>query len=128
MTDYKKQADDFAKRHGIELFILGKDYRKRLHTDKEERWVFKCRLTRNGKKYTFDFGQSIMAGATPPDMYDVLSCLEKYGYDNFEDFCSELGYDTDSRTAERIYNAVEREYAAVERLFGDIIDELREIQ
>lgn len=63
-----------------------------------------------------------------PTMYDVLTCLTKYDPNTFEDFCSEFGYDTDSRAAERTHKAVVKEYEAVERLFGDIIEELAEIQ
>lgn len=63
-----------------------------------------------------------------PSMYDVLTCLTKYDPEGFEDFCSNFGYDTDSRGAERTYNAVVEEWANVEILFGDILEELQEIQ
>lgn len=86
------------------------------------------RLSRNRKTYTFDFGQSLADGSKTPTMYDVLACLQKYDLGSFEDFCHEYGYDEDSRRAERTYKAVCREYAAVERLFGDCMDELQELE
>lgn len=126
--NYQKQANDFAKKHGIKLTVIGEPEYKRYFTgDKEYRFVFKLRLTRNKKSYTFNFGQSIAAGAEEPDMYSVLTCLTRYDVGSFEDFCNEYGYDKDSRTAERTYKAVCKEYKAVDRLFGDILEELEEI-
>lgn len=66
---------------------------------------------------------------TPPTAYDVLACLEKYGYEDFEDFCATYGYDTDSRRAEKIFKAVQKEYDNVCKLWSDEeIEQLREIQ
>lgn len=65
----------------------------------------------------------------PPTNYDVLACLTKYDPNTFEDFCSEFGYDTDSKTAEKTYNAVKDEYKNVCMLFTDEeIELLQEIQ
>ena len=64
-----------------------------------------------------------------PSEYDVLACLEKYDVGTFEDFCSEFGYDEDSRTAERIYIAVIKEYKDLTRIFtAEQMEELSEIQ
>jgi hypothetical protein len=128
MTEYTKQANTFAKKHGVKLSVIDTDYRKHFPDDKQARTVFKLRLQRGRKQYTFDFGQSIAAGGEEPEMYNVLTCLQKHDVGTFEDFCGDFGYDTDSRTHERIYKAVCKEYAAVDRLFGDILDELQEIQ
>jgi hypothetical protein len=129
MTNYEKQAVKFAQKHGVKLFFIGDpQYKKHFADDKECRYVFKCRLSRAGKSYTFDFGQSIQSGAEKPSIYDILTCLQKYDVGDFENFCSEFGYDTDSRKAEGIYKAVCKEFEAVERLFSDVIEELQEIQ
>lgn len=127
-TNYNKQAQDFAKKHGVKLSFIGDpEYKKHFADDKDCRYVFKCRLTRGGRSYTFNFGQSINAGAEEPTLYDILACLQKYDCGTFEDFCSEFGYGTDSRKAEKIYKAVCREFDAVDRLFNDVIEELQEI-
>lgn len=64
-----------------------------------------------------------------PDPYSVLCCLPKYDVGTFEDFCGEFGYDTDSRTAEKIYKAVCTEYATLCTLFNEKeMEELRRIQ
>lgn len=129
--NYQKQAAEFAKKVGLKMTILDEDYKCHFEDDKKNsvyRWVFKCRLQRNGKSFTVNFGQSLQKGGESPSLYDVLSCLQKYDVGTFQDFCGEFGYDDDSRTAERIYKAVCKEFAGVERLFSDVIEELQEIQ
>lgn len=66
---------------------------------------------------------------TPPDEYGVLATLTKYDVGTLENFCSEYGYSTDSKTAEKIYLAVKDEYLNVCRLWSeDELEVLREIQ
>lgn len=130
MSEYTKQAENFAKKYGVKLSVIGQpEYRRYFADDKESRYVFKLRLQRNKKSYTFTFGQSIQAGGEEPTFYDVLACLTKYDPGSFEDFCSEFGYDTDSRKAEKTYKAVCKEFAAVERLFleEEVMNELQKI-
>ena len=126
--NYEKQAQEFAAKHNIKMIVLDSEYREYFDDDKDCRHVFKLLLKRKGKQYTFTFGQSISNGGEEPKMYDVLACLTKSDPEDFEYFCSEYGYDTDSRKAYKTYLAVCREYNAVCRLFGDIMDELMEIQ
>lgn len=54
-----------------------------------------------------------------PNECDVLACLGKYDVGTFEDFCSEFGYDEESRMAERIYIAVIKEYKDLTRIFTE---------
>lgn len=64
-----------------------------------------------------------------PNEYDILTCLTKYDPETFENFCSEYGYDYDSRSAEKTYKAVVEEYKNVTMLWNDDeIDQLSEIQ
>ena len=61
---------------------------------------------------------------TPPTIADLLDCLasDASGYDNaraFDDWCSEYGYDTDSRTAVRVYNAIAEQAHQLRLLLGD---------
>ena len=62
----------------------------------------------------------------PPTAYSILACLTKDDPRTFEDFCSEFGYDTDSKKAEKTYNAVKEEWLKVCSLFSD--EELSELQ
>ena len=127
INEYEKQALNFAKKYGVKLQILGSEY-KTMWGEEQKRSVFKCKLSRNRKSYAFEFGQSIANGNNDPNMYDILTCLTKYDPETFDNFCAEFGYDINSRKDEKTYKAVCKEFAAVERLFGDIMDELQEIQ
>lgn len=70
-----------------------------------------------------------LVSGIPPNEYDILTGIEKYEYESFEDFCNELGYDTDSKKAEKIYNAVKEQYLNITRLYNDWeMELLREIQ
>ena len=64
-----------------------------------------------------------------PDEYSVLAALTKYDPGTLEDFCGEFGYDTDSKKAEKTYNAIREEYMNMCALFNDDeLEQLREIQ
>lgn len=127
--NYKQQANQFAKKHGIKLTINSQSFGLHFADDKESRYIFNCTLSMAKKQYTFKFGQSINEGAKEPEMYNILSCLQKYGIGTFENFCSESGYDEDTRKAHKIYIAVEREYNNMVRVFGsEILEEMTEIQ
>lgn len=64
-----------------------------------------------------------------PSAYDVIACLTKYDPFSFENFCSDFGYDTDSRSAERTYKAVKKEWNQVSKFFTpQEIEEMQEIQ
>ena len=126
--NYTKQAQDFATKHNVTLSFIGEpEYRYYFTDDDVKRYVFKCKLQRGKNSYTFNFGQSLRDGSKEPTMYDVLACLTKHDPETLENFCSEYGYDHDSRKAAKIYRAVCKEWGGVERLFGDILEELTEI-
>lgn len=61
-----------------------------------------------------------------PNEYDLLAGLTKNDVGTLEDFCSEFGYDEDSKKAEKTYNAVKEEYNKVCTIFND--EELTELQ
>ena len=71
--------------------------------------------------------QALKAKAKPTE-YDILACVEKYRYDNFSDFCSELGYSTDSISARETFLACGEEYAGLRRIFTEEqMEKMREI-
>ena len=78
-----------------------------------------------------DFGHTkrdVIILPVAPSEYSILSCLTKYDPGIFENFCSEFGYDTDSKNAERTYNAVVKEWQSVCRMWTDEeIEQLQEI-
>jgi len=126
--DYQANALDFAKSHGIKLTVLSYRFGYMDNwIDGVTRCIFTLCLSRGRKHYTFEFGQSIAAGSQEPTMYDVLACIQKYDVGDLANFCDEFGYEPTKHTR-KVYKAVCREWAAVERLFGDIIEELQDIQ
>lgn len=152
MNEYIKQATDFLQKANAKMKIeyvglaVNKDWK-----EKEKRCLYEITLTSPRGSMTFNFWDSIQntkVRTMPfdaynvqankelaakkkdavPSVYDVLACLTKYDPGTFEDFCSDYGYDEDSRTAERIYFAVQKEYAQLASLFTpDEMDELAEI-
>ncbi len=83
---------------------------------------WRCRIARGHRSHTFDFYDSVNAGengAPEPSAYSVLACLQWTDPGTFEDFCGEFGYDTDSRGAERTWNACVAQYKALCRVFTD---------
>jgi len=98
----------------------------------------------------FTFGQSIVNSVSPddlrripwghkpkqrvaPDAYSVLACLTKYETpQDVWEFAAEYGYEINDRKSlnrvDRICMAVMEEYKDARRLFGDIMEQLREIE
>jgi len=62
-----------------------------------------------------------------PILYDVLACLTKYEPGSFKNFCAEYGYSDDSISARDTWQAITEEWENVQRMFSDVIEELREI-
>lgn len=131
-NEYEKQGNDFLKKTGVRMTVSFHGHDIYFSGDKESRDIFKIRLQRNRKSYSFKFGQSLNvstgSGRNKPTAYDILACLTKSDPEDFEWFCSSYGYDTDSQRAERTYEAVLKEWAGVQRLFTpEEIEELAKI-
>lgn len=152
MDEYIKQATEFLQKTHAEMKIeyvglaVNKEWK-----EKEKRCLYEITLISPRGSMVFDFWDSIRnteirtmpfdaynvqankelaakKKAAVPSVYDVLACLQKYDPGTFEDFCSDYGYDEDSRTAERIYFAVQKEYTQLARLFTpEQMEELAEI-
>ena len=80
-------------------------------------------IRRGNKQMTTYFSQG-SAHTKEPTLSDILDCLasDASSIDNarsFEEWCGELGYDTDSRKAERIYNICVKQMESLNRLLGD---------
>lgn len=127
---YLNQAVDFLYKTNSTIKIEYSKTDLYFPDDKCPRDIYNITISRGTRKYTFTFGNSIAKSkGTPPNEYDILSCLEKYEYNSFEDFCNELGYDTDSKKAEKLYNAVKEQYLNIISLYNDKeMELLREIR
>mgnify|MGYP001244306717 CR=1 FL=1 len=133
---FKQFPDDTEKRDVYEITLerKGKSYA----------FKFGQCLAKSGGKHELDRKQKYedacrKAGRWPsiegysrttaqkPTAFDVLACLEKYDPETFEDFCTNYGYDTDSRSALQTYLAVQDEFKNVIKLFGDVLEDLQDL-
>lgn len=153
--DYEKQAKDFLEKAGatIEVKLVGNDYY--FDGDKETSDIYRITIQRKGRKpWSFRFGQSIpkredcdicrrsnfaytldehrkFHGRRKPTAYDVLTCLQKCNVGTMDEFAWEFGYDLkETKISEIIktYNVLVEEYQKCVAMFGDMMEELREIQ
>jgi len=62
----------------------------------------------------------------PSVLYSLLSESTAYGQ-TFEDWCGDLGYDTDSRKAEEIFKACESTGRKLSKIDGNAIERAREL-
>ena len=132
-TNYQQEAKDVLNAMNVSFKATFLKYGTHFIDDKESRDIFKCTFRRGKNSFSLIFGQSINQstgnGGNEPTSYDVIACLQKYDVGSFENFCSEFGYDVDSRSAERVYKAVCKEFEKVDKFFTDAeIEQLQEIQ
>lgn len=118
-SKYKEAAELAANTLEIKIKKDWLKYDYHFAGDKVQRHIFKIKLTKNGKSFSFNFGQSIKKDANEPTTYDILTCLQKYEVGTFENFCGDFGYDEDSRKAEKIYKAVCKEFTNMKKLFSN---------
>jgi len=102
-----------------------------LDWDKQDEWQqnangYRCTLRYDGRQYTFDFWQGLGI-SRDPDAEGCLECLlsdAQAGEMDFEQFCAEFGYDTDSRKAEQTWKRCQRVLENMLRLLGDDYEEM----
>lgn len=80
--------------------------------------------TKIGVRISFDFWASIMNPElrSPSDLRGAFECFLSdacAGAESFGEFCSNTGFDTDSREAERTWKACQKAHTKALRLLGD---------
>jgi hypothetical protein len=115
---------EFVQKHRIRMKVKPASSNPAMQDDEWSRgahhWL--CTLTVGKRDMQVHFSQgSAIQGA--PTVEHVLSSLglDAASYLNarsFEDWAADLGYDADSRKAERTYRLVAKETKALERLLG----------
>lgn len=128
--EYKKQAIDFMKKTHTKIQITYEKYDYHFYSDNKKRDIYKIVIKRNGKQMTIHFGQSYINTelGNPPAYYDILACLTTEDPGTFDDFCDCYGYDRYEKNTRKTYKLCEREWQKVNNVFGDVLDELREIR
>lgn len=126
-STYQQQANDFLQKTNtkIDIEYLKYDYH---NDDKHKRDIYKVTIKRGSRQFSLNFGQSIAKSGRKevPTNYDILACLTKNEVGTFDDFCGNYGYSNDSKTAERIFKAVVKEWENVCRIWSD--DEIELLQ
>lgn len=79
---------------------------------------FPLKIARDVKEDLWRSGPWQRKKPKEPKPYDILACLESRNPGTFGEFCSEFGYDTDSRSAHKIYTAVVEQYLQLSRMFS----------
>lgn len=132
MSEYTDQAIKFLSDTNTDMTI---DFKKwgiyKVFNDNETRGIYKITLWNDKGSYSFKYGDSVanFKSNTAPTEYDILCCLDGVIYDSFTEFCDSFGYDTDSRSAHKIYKAVNKQAKQLNILFTqDQLDQLSEVQ
>lgn len=91
-----------------------------------EHEAYRVTIARGAESYSTTYRQGT-AHTHAPTLSQVVSCLlsdARSADENstFESFCSEFGYDDNSRTAERVYRACQECASALRRILGEDYD------
>lgn len=85
---------------------------------------WKCRIRRGRRSMTLVFSMGSGHYGSEPTLDQVLDCLASDSASveqaDFEEWCSELGYDPDSRKAERTYNVCKAQADKLKSLLGEL--------
>lgn len=117
-----KTLEQFVKENNVKINVNYADENKNA-PDWENANHYKVTLRTHGKRLTTYFSQGYGISGDPKAQ-DVLNALalDSSGVENarsFEEWCAEYGYDTDSRKAERIYRACEKQAEKLKSFLGD---------
>lgn len=121
---YDQQAADFLARFGFKFRITlsnskpanwepsGNHYRVTLSRNAPCKVNLDCPCSTPSRRLAFDFWGSLNDAekGEDPSAYDVLTCIgpDLYCPETFADFCSEYGYEEDSRKALQTFSRADR--------------------
>lgn len=121
-TIYKQQAEQFLTDTKTTLEIVKAIPQKKplWCKDGEKHGInYWVTLKNDRHSYSFNYWGSIADAEkdTKPTAYSILACLSYTPSENFEDFCDNFGYETDSITALKTFEAVQEQEKNLEKLF-----------
>lgn len=81
----------------------------------------------NRATMSFYYSKGYGHNGAEPKLAEVMELLQMDSYccDTFEEFCSEYGYDADSRSVERTFKLCRRFAAKIKKFFGTDLELLR---
>lgn len=112
---------EFVTAHKITMTAERTDSNPHMDNSREmDHW--RVTLRRGSKRMSLVFSKGFGHNGAKPTAAEVLDCLasdaSSVDGNNFEDWARELGYDEDSRKAQRTYNTIERQLRSLGRLLG----------
>jgi len=119
-SEYEQQAQNFLKKTGSKISIKNTGL-KVPNWGKERVNSYSIFLENERNGYFFDFYDSINATqkGEKPTIYGILVCIGVDYSEDFEDFCINYGYATDSIKALETYKEVCRHNEELEAMYTD---------
>ena len=121
----KVTIEQFIRNHRIGLRVIDHVDRNPNMEDVQNMDHWKVCLVRGKRRMTIYFSKGFGHGGDRPKAAELLECLasDTAGIENYKsDFatwCGEYGYDTDSRKAERTFDACLHAAGRLKRFLGD---------
>jgi hypothetical protein len=129
--DYEKEMKKILNNNGIdvEIVYITKSFtnwdKQNLHNQ------YKIILKRGTNQMQYDYWASLYStqNGKKATIYDVISCLEWYPIYDFDNFCMDFGYDTDSIKAFNTYTECQKQQKELFELIPEekIREQIREI-
>lgn len=128
MDDERMSLADFIAAHGIKMTSRQVDRNPNMEdSGTMDHW--RCTITCAGRRMVLTFSQGSGHHGNAPDLADILNCCASDSSaldETFDDWCSNLGYSTDSRKAHRIFRACVNQTTRLQKLLGtkEVYDQL----
>ena len=121
---------EFIENKHINIKVKPRLFNPNIDSEDMDHWT--VYLNVGGRRMNFAYSMGSGHNGKEPDLEGVLECLASdvsCSQGTFKEFCSDLGYNEDSRKAEKIYLACRRIKQGLVRLVGlSGIDELLEVE
>ncbi len=113
---------DFINTYKISMSCTQVDNNPHMDNFNGDHWL--CKLRHEGKIMRVYFSQGYGHNGRKPDLESVLDCLASDSVSvenarNFEDWADDLGFDTDSRKADKTYNFCRMLATRLKKLLGE---------
>lgn len=117
-------VNEFIKDLGITVAATRVDANPNMADSADmDHWRLSMRSSVNMTKMTVYFSMGRGLNGREPKLDEVLDCIASdaasvENAQSFEDWCGELGFDTDSRKAHRIYSVCKRQAERLRKFVG----------
>jgi hypothetical protein len=125
MTTERITLAEFINKHGVRMTCEPTDRNPLMDPDGSRMDHWHCVLRCGGRQMTLTFSMGVAHAGREPKADEVLNCIasDSASIENarsFEDWAGELGYDEDSRKAEKVYKACQAQAEKAKALLGEV--------